>query len=193
MLIGLSGKKGSGKSASAEYLVKQHGFVEVSFADALKKICLAIGAPRWSVYGSQRDKSTVIRHLGVSGRELMQVVGTELFRMTLPKLLPNFKPKDDLWVTIAEHKIQQLFGSRGASRVVVSDVRFDNEAEMVARNGGTVILIQRGANERRTVVDNHPSEQGISHYDILLENSSDLEDLYSILDSVVKKLEFKTK
>lgn len=39
MIVGLCGQAGSGKDAAADFLVKNHGFVKVAFADPLKRIC----------------------------------------------------------------------------------------------------------------------------------------------------------
>ena len=37
-VIALSGWKGSGKDCAAEYLIKEHGFIRVAFADVLKEL-----------------------------------------------------------------------------------------------------------------------------------------------------------
>jgi hypothetical protein len=39
LIIGISGLAGSGKDTCADILVEDHGFVKVSFADPLKRIC----------------------------------------------------------------------------------------------------------------------------------------------------------
>lgn len=39
MILGISGLSGSGKDTTADLLVKNHGFVKVSLADPLKRIC----------------------------------------------------------------------------------------------------------------------------------------------------------
>ncbi len=44
MLLGLSGQAGSGKDTTADILVSRHGFVKVSLADPLKKICKEVYA-----------------------------------------------------------------------------------------------------------------------------------------------------
>ena len=38
MIIGLSGKKGSGKDTIAEYLCVQYGFINYGFGDPIKEI-----------------------------------------------------------------------------------------------------------------------------------------------------------
>lgn len=42
MIIGLSGKKASGKSTVANYLTQTHRYKELSFADPLKRGCKEI-------------------------------------------------------------------------------------------------------------------------------------------------------
>jgi hypothetical protein len=39
MIVGLCGPAGAGKDTMADFLVKNHGFVKVAFADPLKRIC----------------------------------------------------------------------------------------------------------------------------------------------------------
>jgi hypothetical protein len=39
MIVGICGRSGSGKDTSADFLVKNAGFVKVAFADPLKRIC----------------------------------------------------------------------------------------------------------------------------------------------------------
>ena len=46
LLIGLSGKAGSGKDTAAEYLMAMHGFRQVAFADPLRAVVSAVfGVP----------------------------------------------------------------------------------------------------------------------------------------------------
>ena len=42
ILIGLSGKKGSGKDTVAEFLIKHHNFTRIAFADPIKDIGTAV-------------------------------------------------------------------------------------------------------------------------------------------------------
>ena len=60
MIIGLSGKKGSGKSTVAEYLRKRYDFEELAFATALKRACIEIfGLSEHQVFGTQEDKEKI--------------------------------------------------------------------------------------------------------------------------------------
>lgn len=42
MIVGFAGQAGSGKDTSADFLVKNHGFVKVAFADEIKRTCARI-------------------------------------------------------------------------------------------------------------------------------------------------------
>lgn len=38
MILGIAGRKGSGKDTVGDYLVARHGFVRVAFADPVKRV-----------------------------------------------------------------------------------------------------------------------------------------------------------
>ena len=42
MIIGISGLAGSGKDTAADFLVRDHGFVKVAFADEMKRTCMRV-------------------------------------------------------------------------------------------------------------------------------------------------------
>ncbi len=42
MIIGICGNAGVGKDTTADFLVKTNGFVKVSLADPMKRICQAV-------------------------------------------------------------------------------------------------------------------------------------------------------
>ena len=93
MLVGLSGLKGSGKDTCADYLVKNHGFIKVAFADPLKdalKVLFMFTNDQLNGTIEQKEAPDN-RWFGCSTRTAMQFVGTELLRDQLDKIMPGLR------------------------------------------------------------------------------------------------------
>jgi hypothetical protein len=97
-------------------------------------------------------------------RFAMQALGTEFGRWMSP----------NLWVNLALRKAEQ---AQPEDIVVITDVRFLNEAQAIQNAGGVVWKIQRDAVEDSG--DTHASEleQDAIVPDLLLDNNGTLEDL----------------
>lgn len=164
-LIGISGLAHTGKDTLANFLKeKRKEIVIESFATPIKEIMVNyFGFTREQVY-DQRLKEIEDKFWNITPRKLMQLIGTEMFRK-------NFRY--DVWVKVFEKKIL----NNPNNFFVVSDVRFNNEAEMVIRNNGIVIKILR--NSDNVVGISHESEKGIDEnlVHIFLDNNGDLNDL----------------
>lgn len=180
MIIGICGKIGSGKSTLANFLEKL-GFEEYSFANPLKKIGKIFGFTDVQLYGTQENKLEIHEKWGISSRTFLQKVGTELFRDILPKLIPEMKINRTVWADIFE-----LDYKNNPRNIVISDVRFEDEAKLIKELGGIVI---------RTVRENsvisltreelkHPSELELEKIkeDFLIDNNIES------FDSAQKKL-----
>ncbi len=181
VLVGLMGIKGSGKSTGALYLIEKYGFVEKSFAEPLKKACKELFLLNDMQLGTQEQKETPdARWFGCTPRTMLQYVGTELLRDQLEKIMPglgknifihNFK----LWYDAEIKKNPNLC-------IVISDVRFQNEIDMIQNLGGTVIKINRPSVQTN---DMHQSEielKNITTYNLLIENTDTIEKLHINLD-----------
>lgn len=156
-LIGLGGAISAGKTTAAEGLVER-GWQEYTFATPLKKICQTayLLSPQ-QLYGTLQDKETVDPRWGVSPREIMQFVGTELFRNGQSELLPHMGA--NFWVEHFRHFYRQFVVDHPGVPLVVSDVRFPNEAEAIRELGGTTVYLHRPqAQESR--YNSHVSEIG---------------------------------
>lgn len=176
-IVGLSGKKQSGKSTIANKLALYDNCVRVAFADALKEMCTNIlGVPKSLVYGSedQKNESTHIVGLppgprqytnrNLTGRELLQVLGTDVMREFYPGVWI-----DALFRRLARFKETYTLGTYSHT-VVVDDVRFINEVEAIQNNGGIVIRLTR---ESPGCKDLHISEgelDGYKHFDYSVDN-----------------------
>jgi hypothetical protein len=100
-----------------------------------------------------------------SPRKLAQTLGTEWGREQIHR---------HLWLQIAELRIRKLW-EKGLD-VIVSDVRFDNEAQMIRDLGGVVLKVDRDVN----AVNAHPSEEGVSPslIDAVIANDGSPADMF---------------
>lgn len=171
-LVGLVGRARVGKDTAAEFLEDRHLLQQFAFANPLKDMLT-------SVFGDlfyDGDRESPIEWLGKSPRQLMQTLGTEWGRQCV---------HPDLWVLLAHQ--EWLACQRNLSKgMVVSDVRFDNEARWIKEQGGVLIEIRRREAEK---VSAHLSEVGILHrVDHVIRNDGTIDDLYAALDEVVSWL-----
>ena len=134
-IIGLTGHKGSGKDEAATALV-QCGFVHLKFAMPLKLMLRSLLNFRQvnpaeierMIEGDLKEVDTSALD-GRSPRHAMQTLGTEWGRREIG---------DDLWTGVVRDR-----AAKEMCHVVISDVRFPNEAEMVRALGGEVWRIAR--------------------------------------------------
>jgi len=165
MLVGLTGRAQHGKDTLGGILVEEFGFKRYAFADQLKSMALVLNPYVDSKY-SQR-LYTLVQDAGWDNaklepevRRFLQVLGTEAVRDHLGA---------DAWINALEKKLDDdgLWDPQGpayGSRIVVTDVRFPNEAEWISKFGGVLWRLRR-LNLDDTVFDNglgdHPSEAHI--------------------------------
>lgn len=148
LLIGLVGLAGAGKSTTAAHLEDQYAFIELAFADPIVDMIGALFAEAdidgaWMV---ERQLKELPTPLGVSYRRLAQTLGTGWGRGMLGA---------DFWIRMLAHRLDRphLVGEN----VVVSDVRFPNEAAFIRARGGVLVRVLRGA-DHPTSADESPHE-----------------------------------
>lgn len=180
-LIGLAAHApGSGKSTAATELGR-HGFRCISFAAPLKRMAESflyslgnLGAEEIKrvVY---HDRQTVIPGINVTSRHLLQTLGTEWGRR---QICP------DVWLQCWSNTARWLLES-GVS-VVVDDVRFINEADLVIELGGQMWLIDRpSACAAAGDALRHASEGELSSYGAfseVIDNSGDLDAFHRAIN-----------
>lgn len=166
MIIGLTGKKQSGKSTIAELLVDSFDFECIAFADTLRDICGAL-YPEIDFWDDTLKESPQGK-LQLTPRHILQKVGTDIFRKHF---------HEDIWVDIVRYKLDNWLEE--GQDVVIPDVRFDNEARMIKEYNGYIWKVERISLES---IDNHISEQGISlPPDCVIVNNGTIDDLYSLI------------
>ncbi len=120
---------------------------------------------------------------GVTPRQLFQVIGTELLRCELPKLLPAFHTGDGLWIQM----FHKFITNHSSNRIAVSDVRFEKEAMAIRNLGGILIGIERPAAHEKK--DQHISEQEYLSIscDVYVKNDGSIEELGQHAVTILKK------
>jgi len=175
MIIGLVGKKFSGKDTCADYIISRYGFYKLTFAHALKEICRYLFLLDEKQLYDPSLKEQKIETWNLSPREIFQKIGTDLFRNHFDK---------DFWVKQFELRFMELSRS-GKKNIVCSDCRYQNEADLIKKLGGTIILIRRNNIDNN---DDHESEKlDIKNIDYIFENDQSLQNLYSQIDDFMKK------
>ena len=161
-LIGIAGQARSGKDTAAKYLLNKLGrnWSTASFADPMKAMLNAI-----DVDTSDEAKDLPSNQYGVSTRHMLQTLGTEWGRDGIGS---NF------WIDVFAR-------SNAGQCVIVPDVRFENEADLIREYGVLICMEGRGGIE-----GSHISEQQLdfNEDDIFVNNQGSLSELYARLDLI---------
>lgn len=178
MIIGIVGRKRSGKDTIGDYLINNYGLTKYSFANPLKMgVKELFGFTDEQVFGN--DKDIIDPIWGVTPRDVLQIIGTEFCQFDIIKYLPNLQVGDRLfWVK----RFELWFNQNKNLNVVICDVRFQHEVDSIKSKGGKIIRVNR---DSLTNSDNHKSELEmdlITGVDYVIENNGTLEDLYNNLD-----------
>lgn len=156
IIIGICGKAGSGKDTIADHIVEWYGFKKLCFADPLKRACSeAFGIPLSHFYDTTL-KEVKDPYWHVSPRQIAQYVGTELFRDSMQGL-KGVAIQKQFWV----YRFLKDVVENSNISFVVSDVRFNNEAEVILNRGGYLFNVISNRAPESVGISNHASEAGI--------------------------------
>jgi len=162
-IIGFAGRMGSGKDTAYQllsgYSVREKDCIAVfrrlAFAEPLKEAARnAFGGESRNYWGSIDNKNEIIYPWNVSGRQIMQFLGTEMFRDTVRNLCPEVG--DNFWIM----RLQQEIDKSDPDIInCITDVRFQNEADWIVENNGIVIRIIREGQPFNVGLPEHVSEK----------------------------------
>ena len=187
MIIGITGKIGSGKSIICEEF-KKIDFIEDNFASSLKRIGEIIGFENQQLYGTQEQKLEINNKWNISGREFMQKFGTEICRNILPQIIPNMKlDNNTLWVQIIKNKIENEYREKN---IIIGDCRFEDEAKMIVDKGGIIIKTIRNNYIASELEQNHSSEKNIDKIksNITILNDGSLNDYKNKIKFIIENI-----
>lgn len=173
-LVGITGPAGSGKDTLAAALIDTFGYTRRALADPIKELLnhrFGWTAEKWDDREWKEAPSVATGRLldegrrfyldkYLSPRQLAQWLGTEVGRDTFG---PN------VWID----KLIRDWTTADEPLTVVPDVRFDNEADAIRRNGGVIVRVKRLGVKP---VSAHVSEAGVSDHlvDLTVVNDRDI-------------------
>lgn len=163
----------SGKTTTGTYL-SDKGYVRVPFAEPLKLMLTPLLEELgYSDFDVERilyyDKHERVEPLGVTSRHLQQTLGTEWGRTCV---------SPDVWLRVWKRRVRHY------NRVVVDDVRFVNEAELIRELGGEVWHVERPGQLRGTDHSSEGSLDGWPHFSRYITNNGTLQDLADALATI---------
>jgi len=177
-VVGISGKKGSGKDTAGKALCEKLGFKEIKFATPLK---LMLGALLWyrgadehlierMLDGDLKEVPSPLLN-GRTPRYAMQTLGTEWGRNLI---------HEDLWIDTFQDKAKTF------DRVVNTDTRFPNEVGKIFDMDGIVIKVERDV---LASGDEHPSEALVDTLtvDHIVKNNTSIEDFQAEIAALVEE------
>jgi energy-coupling factor transporter ATP-binding protein EcfA2 len=169
-LIGLSGRRGSGKDTVARILQQlqpERSWQIRSFGDSIKSVCAALTGEDVGPYYSQKGKTEIIPTFHRTRGEMLQQVGLALRE----------------WEPLPSDAF-----------VLVPDVRFANEADPIRARGGLMLRLKGDPLQQRgdgTRDDNHISEVAMDdypHFAATLHNTGSRDDLTRQVRELLERL-----
>lgn len=209
LVIGLVGFAGSGKDTLAAAWIATEGFIRMSPGDALyEEVAEAFDVNvEWMLDRSVKEQPTYLMALTMckdknfvnvvleneravnpkmswavelnkprSPREIQQLWGTEYRRAEDP----------DYWVKKLDEKVQ-----RSEYPVVITSVRFENEADLIMKSGGVLVRVNRpGIGALNDHISEKYARDGFCH--IEFNNNVPLEDLPDKAIELLRRIEAET-
>lgn len=185
MILGLAGRAGAGKDTAADVLCAGHGFFRMAFADALRReiveafgidpglfavdtkevttSALAIGRCNHGDFLSLMMRAGYSASTPRSPRQIMRWWGTEFRRAQNP----------DYWLDRAAETLDAAL-QRGYRRIVITDLRFCNEANFIRRYNGQIWRIRRDVVDKRPIEHESEAQIPFIYSDATVENNGSM-------------------
>lgn len=162
MIVGITGKKRSGKDTAANIFVEKFGYTRLSFAGPIKEACKLFFL--WTDDYIEEHKEEIDHRWGISPRQALQSLGDDWAQRFLPSHFPLFDEVTGrkLWVNNLFTKINLADKQKD---YVISDVRYQFEVDAIKNHNGMILHIERPGN---TQFDPHASENSLDYLNIVM-------------------------
>jgi dephospho-CoA kinase/NTP pyrophosphatase (non-canonical NTP hydrolase) len=143
---------------------------ELSFAEPLKEAYRAITGEAFLDVAEYKNAPSAMFE-GLTNRQVIQKMGTDALRNSFDKRV---------WIKCLQKKVEGIAQNGHESYVLISDLRFANEADWVISNNGIIVQIRR----KGVVSDGHESEDTVLIPGYLIKNDGTLEELYEKINNL---------
>jgi hypothetical protein len=170
----------AGKSTAADVLVNEYGYTRVKFAGVLKEMLRPL------LMAFVGDAAIVERMLegdlkempipgleGHTSRSLLISLGTDWGRSLIHPYL---------WIKVADKVTSRV--SIGGGRIVIDDVRFLNELEVVCKAGATTVYINRPGHTQKGTCEGFIKPSDCTH---VYDNATTMENLQWWIRTLIEK------
>lgn len=135
LVLGLVGATGSGKTTIADILASEHGFEKVHMGRPLKDMLRALGLSEEAVSGRPDERAAPQPILdGKSARFALSTLGTDWGRNMI---------SERLWANAVKEKITRRLSEADPRPIVIDDLRFRSDWEVVSAFDGLIVRIRR--------------------------------------------------
>ncbi|MFJ4960979.1 hypothetical protein ACIP6P_00670 [Streptomyces sp. NPDC088729] len=182
--VAFIGKARSGKDTAGQRLVQHWNFTRLAFADPLKRMALQINPYVPTGYGVTVRLESLIADVGWerAKEDYLEV------RRILQHAGQTVRDHDeDFWVRVLMANVR--VADQWNMPVVVTDVRYRNEALTLKAHGFRLVRITRTSVTGRTrSLDRHRSETELDDFtaDETLINGGSVFDLHTLTDTLVR-------
>jgi hypothetical protein len=210
MIIGISGRMGSGKNTVGDIIEKicltNEGplFEQKAFAGKLKQIgSILSGVPVEYFEDQDFKKLPMGIEWEMTYREFLQKLGTEAMRdglhtnVWVNALFADYFCKDCGWEEEQKGTIDACSGKHELPNWIITDMRFPNELEAVKEKGGITIRVVRPhgytnphtGEYKEMPLSYHPSETALddAKFDYEIINDGTIEDLIEKVKEILIK------
>lgn len=182
MIIAISGKIGSGKTTTTDFLIKNlkdYNFKKKSFGYNVKKICSILTGHALHKFKSREGKSEFLEDWGVTIGQIQPLLAEDCIRKNL---------NDDAWIL-------SLFATYNNNcNWIIDDLRYKNEFSYLKNHNAILIRLNGdpynlNASDSRS--KNHKSEIDLDdckEFDIYFKNEPPIENLNRLLELVLLEI-----
>ena len=183
-IIAICGYKRSGKDTIANYLIDKYNYNHYKVGEKVRLIVQLLFNLNDEDY--EKDKEVINDKWGITPRQMMQFVGTDMFQYKIQELIPNIGK--DFWIKslLSDELINKI---KNNHKIIISDLRFLHEYNNLKKLNIPMIIIKVN-NNRLTINDNHISETEFLKipFDYEIDNNTTLDALYLNIDNIIDNL-----